>query len=125
MKSVGDDLRRNNEELAKKNLAKEAEIERSRKELASRHSLANEKRMSFEQKAQRQQEVMKQFSTPALISKLTDAAAEAETASDDIAANFLRGDVDLKTFIKEFMDKRKQYHLRAAKKESLMMFSRQ
>ena len=42
-----------------KTLAKEAEIEQIRKELATRHHLVNERRSSFEQKAQRQQEVMK------------------------------------------------------------------
>jgi len=84
----------------------------------------NERRSSFEQKAQRQQDVMKRFSTPALIEQLTEAAAQAEAASDDIANKFLSGQMDQKDFLRDFAEKRKLYHLRAAKKESLMMLTR-
>jgi len=124
MRKVRDDLRSNNEELSKRNLSKEAEIDRIKKDLAARQQLILEKRSSFETKAQRQQEVMKQFSTPALIDHLNNAAAEAEAASDETANQFLKGDLDQKVFVKEFMEKRKLYHLRAAKKESLIMLAR-
>jgi hypothetical protein len=124
MKKVRDDLRNANEDISKKTLAKEAEIELLRKELATRHHLVNERRSSFEQKAQRQQDVMKRFSTPALIEQLTEAAAQAEAASDDIANKFLSGQMDQKDFLRDFAEKRKLYHLRAAKKESLMMLTR-
>jgi len=67
---------------------------------------------------------MKQFSTPALVDHLTVAAAEAEGSSDAIANQFLSGEMDQKNFVKEFMEKRKLYHLRAAKKESLLMLTR-
>jgi ESCRT-I complex subunit VPS37 len=55
---------------------------------------------------------------------LTFAAHQAEQDSDGLANRFLSGEMDYKDFIKEFMEKRKLYHLRAAKKESLMMLSR-
>jgi hypothetical protein len=67
---------------------------------------------------------LKQFSTPALIEQLANAAQESEAESDHIANRFLAGELDYKDFIKEFMDKRKLFHLRAAKKESLMMMTR-
>jgi len=67
---------------------------------------------------------MKQFSTQALIEHLGASATEAETSSDAIANQFLSGDIDQKTFIKDFMEKRKLFHLRAAKKESLIMLAR-
>jgi len=86
--------------------------------------LLAEKHVSFQQKAQRQQEVMKQFSTASLIESLTTAAADAECASDAIANQFLTSGMDVKQFLQDFMDKRKLYHLRSAKKESLMMLSR-
>jgi len=124
MRKVRDDMRTNNEELAKKNLAKEAELEKIRRELGARQQVISEKRGLFEQKAQRQQEVMKQFSTQALIEHLGTSAGEAEAASDAIANQFLSGEIDQKTFIKEFMEKRKLFHLRAAKKESLIMLAR-
>lgn len=124
MRKVRDDLRNTNEEIAKKNLSKEAEVEKLKRDIASKQQLIQEKRAQFEQKAQRQQEVMKQFSTPALIEHLGVAAQQAETESDALANKFLSGEVDYKDFLKEFMDKRKLYHLRAAKKESLMMMTR-
>jgi len=125
MKKLRDDLRTANEELAKRNLSREAEIEALKRELASRQQVVSDKRFAFEQKAQRQQEVMKQFSTPALIEQLSNAAQEAELSSDATANKFLAGEIELKDFVKEFMDKRKLFHLRAAKKESLMMLNRQ
>jgi len=82
------------------------------------------KKTEYEKKVQRQQAVLKQFSTGALIEKLNDAAHQAEHESDELAKNFLHGSVDLNTFVKEFMVKRKLYHLRAAKKESLSLLSR-
>jgi len=124
MKKVRDDLRNANEEFARKSLARESEIESLRREIDTRNRAVSEKRSTFEQKAQRQQEVMKQFSTPTLIDQLSTSAADAETASDAIANKFLAGEMDFKDFIKEFMDKRKLFHLRAAKKESLMMMTR-
>jgi len=124
MKKVRDDLRNTNEDLAKKNLAREAEIEKTKRDLMSQTAQVNEKRASFEQRVVRQQEVMKQFSTPALIEQLNSAAAEAEATSENIATTFLKGDMDHKDFVKDFMEARKLYHLRAAKKESLQMLTR-
>jgi len=83
-----------------------------------------QQRLAFDAKAQRQQEVLQQFSTPHLIDRLAVAAQEAEMESDAIANKFLSGEKDYKDFIREFMDKRKLFHLRSAKKESLMMISR-
>lgn len=123
VKKVRDDLRNTNEELAKKNLAKEAEIETIRKDLAKKQSVATEKREAIASKSQKQQEVMRQFSTPALIEKLTDASMEAEKSSEDIAELFVSGKLDHKDFVKQFMEERKLYHLRAAKKESLTMLA--
>jgi hypothetical protein len=59
-----------------------------------------------------------------LIEKLNDAATTAEDESDGLARKFLNADMDQKDFIKEFMEKRKLYHLRSAKKESLAMLVR-
>jgi len=125
MKKVRDDLRSNNEDLAKRNLSREAEVETLKRELATRHQIVSEKRTSFDAKFQRQQEIMKQYSTPALIAQLGAAAAEAEASSDVLANQFVSGGMDYKDFVKEFLDKRKLYHLRSAKKESLSMMARQ
>jgi len=124
MKKLRDDLRDNNESLAKKNLAKEAEIQKLQMDLNNRLNVIAEKRASYEQKAQRQQEIMKQFSTTSLIDQLTESATEAEQQSEAIAKKFLGGEIDNKDFMKDFVEKRKLFHLRSAKKESLMMLVR-
>jgi len=121
MKKLRDDLRNNKEELAKKNLAKETEIEKLKKEMETNNQVVNEKRAEFEHNVQKQQEVMKQFSNPALIEQLTKGAYQAEIESDEIANKFLSSEIDQKEFVKNFMEKRKFLHLRSAKKESLAM----
>jgi len=124
MMKIRDDLRNNNEELARKTLTKESEIEKLRGDLQSSAEIIQQQRAAFEVKQQRQQEVMKQFTTPALIERLAIASHEAEMESDAMANRFLGGEMDYKDFIREFMDKRKLFHLRSAKKESLMMIAR-
>jgi len=93
-------------------------------DLNNRLNVIAEKRASYEQKAQRQQEIMKQFSTTSLIDQLTESATEAEQQSEAIAKKFLGGEIDNKDFMKDFVEKRKLFHLRSAKKESLMMLVR-
>jgi len=124
MRKIRDDLRANNEELAKKTLSKESEIEQLRSELAGSMEIIQQQRAAFEVKLERQKEVMKQFSASALIQKLDLSAQDAEAESDALANRFLSGDVDYKDFIRDFMEKRKLFHLRSAKKESMMMIAR-
>jgi len=49
--------------------------------------------------------------------KLSKAAAEAERESDDLAKRFVQDSASLapQDFVKQFLDKRKDYHLRLAK----------
>lgn len=105
-------------------MSKESELELLQREITSRHRIIAEKKSQFDSKLQKQQEVMKQFSTASLINNLEIAASEAERSSDAIADQFLGGGIDQKTFIQNFMKERKLFHLRSAKKESLMMMSR-
>ncbi|PRP74891.1 vacuolar sorting protein [Planoprotostelium fungivorum] len=121
MKQVRDDLRTKNEEVAKRGLSKESELELLQREIMSRHRVISEKKAILEGKLQKQQEIMKQFSTASMINNLEVAAGEAERSSDRTAEQFLNGTIDQKTFIQNFMQERKLFHLRSAKKESLMM----
>jgi len=122
MRQLRDELRDGNEELAKKNIARGQEIDDLRKLLQDKQEEVKQQRQELERKVQRQQQIMQQFSTPVLIQKLSDAANIADTESEQTATDFLNGDIaDHKDFIKKFMDQRKIYHLRAAKRESLSM----
>lgn len=141
-KKLRDDLKSSNQELARKPkiqlylflkqwpkktekiLAKEAEVEKLRQEVAGKNDSIKEKRSTFELKLQRQQEVVKKFSTPALIDKLSEKAQEADEASEALAKQFHSGGMDHKEFIKTYMETRKLYHLRSAKRESMAMLAR-
>jgi hypothetical protein len=125
MKKLRDELKQTNEQLARNNLEKEAELESLRRELNPRLSAVADKRMQFEQKFKQQQDVLKQYSTAALIEQLSKAMEEAEHQSEEIAEHFLSGDMDQKDFVKDFQEKRRLYHLRAAKRESLQMLASQ
>ena len=57
-----------------------------KRETSALQRAVNEKRMSFDQKAQRQQQVMTQFTTASLVEKLKQAAADAERESDEISS---------------------------------------
>jgi hypothetical protein len=65
---------------------------------------------------------LQQYSTPVVIEQLSNAVQEAENSSDEVTQKFLAGEMDLKDFQKEFYEKRKLYHLRAAKKERMMVW---
>jgi hypothetical protein len=120
-------------------------------EVDTQHTILNAKKDTLAQlshavelKAQRQQQIMQQLSPAILVERLNDAAAIADGESEEIASTFLDGiiaspnppitvitvmtysqgtaaDGDYKDFIKKFTEKRKMYHLRAAKKESTLL----
>jgi ESCRT-I complex subunit VPS37 len=124
MKGVRDDLARANEELARRNIAVEAEIEQLSRKVGQSGDSVDAKKREYEELVRKQQEVMKQFSTPILVERLGDAADEAEEESDAIADEFLSGDIDHKEFVKRFLAERNLFHLRSAKRESLTMMTR-
>jgi len=124
MRQLRDDLRDGNEELARKNVTRTAEVDELHQQLNSKKDTLSQLRTAVEQKTQRQQQIMQQLSPQVLVERLADAAAIADGESEEIASAFLDGssvDGDYKEFIKKFTEKRKTFHLRAAKKESTLM----
>jgi len=122
MHQLRDELRDGNEELAKKNIARETEIDDLRKLLLAKQQEIKQQQQELEQKVQRQQQIMQQFSPASLIQKLGEAASLADNESEQTASSFLNGDqIDHKEFVKKFMEQRKVYHLRSAKRESFSM----
>eukprot|EP01112_Ceratiomyxa_fruticulosa_P007760 TRINITY_DN2013_c0_g3_i1.p1 TRINITY_DN2013_c0_g3~~TRINITY_DN2013_c0_g3_i1.p1 ORF type:complete len:360 (-),score=68.26 TRINITY_DN2013_c0_g3_i1:297-1376(-) len=121
MRSVRDELRSGNEELAKRNQGREEELNNLRKTLNEKRNQLTAKRAELAAAQQRQQVINQQFSTPALVSKLAEAAHLMDQESELTVQMFVDGNIDHKEFIKKFMEVRRQYHLRAAKKESLTL----
>jgi len=121
---VRDDIKKSHDETLKRLAAKEAILERLRRDAQVRQQGQAEKKKELDRYLAKQNEVMKQFSTASLIEKLGEASSHAEADSDQCASKFLVGNIELKEFLKEFSEKRRTYHLRAAKKESLTMLAR-
>jgi len=116
-------LREQNEAVARQNTEQEKEVQRFQQEILGLQQRLDEKRRQFDAKAQQHTELMSQFSTTSLIKKLGEAAGEAEVESDEIARKFLEKEISPGDFTKLYLERRKLYHLRAAKREYLLHHS--
>ncbi|XP_073439715.1 vacuolar protein sorting-associated protein 37A [Dendrobates tinctorius] len=114
-----EDLVKNIEELAKKNLQIEPILESKRQALLDKYELLTQMKTTFEKKMQRQHELSESCSLSALQARLKVAAHEAEEESDNIAENFLEGKTEIDDFLTLFMEKRTCCHSRRAKEEKL------
>lgn len=114
-----EDLVKNIEELAKKNLQMEPMLESKRQALLDKHEFLTQMKATFEKKVQRQHELSESCSLSALQARLKVAAHEAEEESDNIAENFLEGKTEIDDFLTLFMEKRTCCHSRRAKEEKL------
>ncbi|XP_073464202.1 vacuolar protein sorting-associated protein 37A [Aquarana catesbeiana] len=114
-----EDLVKNIEELAKKNLMLEPILESKRQALLDKYELLTQMKSTFEKKLQRQHELSESCSLSALQARLKVAAHEAEEDSDSIAENFLEGKTETDDFLNLFMEKRTCCHSRRAKEEKL------
>ncbi|CAH2300282.1 vacuolar sorting-associated 37A [Pelobates cultripes] len=114
-----EDLVKNIEELARKNLQLEPILEAKRQMLLEKYELLTQMKGSFEKKLQRQHELSESCSLSALQARLKVAAHEAEEESDSIAENFLEGKTEIDDFLNIFMEKRTSCHSRRAKEEKL------
>lgn len=56
--------------------------------------------------------------------KLAEKAQAADEASEELAKQFHNGAIDHKEFMKAYMEKRRLFHLRSAKKESITMIAK-
>uniref|UniRef100_A0A8C5LUH7 VPS37A subunit of ESCRT-I n=1 Tax=Leptobrachium leishanense TaxID=445787 RepID=A0A8C5LUH7_9ANUR len=114
-----EDLVKNIEDLARKNLHLEPILEAKRQALLDKYELLTQMKAAFEKKLQRQHELSESCSLSALQARLKVAAHEAEEESDNIAENFLEGKTDMDDFLSTFMEKRTSCHSRRAKEEKL------
>lgn len=114
-----DELVKNIEELARKNLQMEPVLETKRHAILDKYEVLTQMKSSFEKKMQRQHELSESCSLSALQASLKVSAHEAEEESDNIAEDFLEGKTETEDFLSNFMEKRTSYHCRRAKEEKL------
>ncbi|NP_001089334.1 vacuolar protein sorting 37 homolog A L homeolog [Xenopus laevis] len=114
-----EELVRNIEEVAKRNLQMEPILEVKRQAILDKYEQLMQLKSSFEKKSQRQHELSESCSLSALQARLKVAAHEAEEESDKIADEFLEGKIEIDEFLVNFMEKRTCCHSRRAKEEKL------
>eukprot|EP00003_Mantamonas_plastica_P015562 TRINITY_DN2631_c1_g1_i2.p1 TRINITY_DN2631_c1_g1~~TRINITY_DN2631_c1_g1_i2.p1 ORF type:complete len:358 (-),score=166.11 TRINITY_DN2631_c1_g1_i2:36-1109(-) len=119
MKSLLSGLINENEELSQTTLQKKQDAEEIEASIAVAEALVAEHRMEYQQLLDQQNAIRQQLSTENLVRRLNEATAEVEEESEQLAEQFLDGDVDLQDFIKQFLDKRTLFYLRQSKAEQL------
>ncbi|KAG0015454.1 hypothetical protein BGZ81_011658 [Podila clonocystis] len=108
-----------NDNVSRRNLALEAELLELQKSTTEGHKEAIRLQKIVEEKLQQQQDALWRFKPETLQSKLRSAVAESDELSESVAHTFLEGNLDQDSFIRQFQDLRKVYHLREMKNERL------
>jgi hypothetical protein len=92
----------------------DAEIESAREELEKQKTL-------LAAKSSQQEKLMSKLQVSNLVEALSELANKSEEESEVLSRQFLDGDIDIKTFQRDFVAVREVFHLRSAKKESLLI----
>ncbi|KAI9478412.1 MAG: hypothetical protein EXX96DRAFT_247109 [Benjaminiella poitrasii] len=117
LKAFQEDLRNGNEQLAHKNLSREDQLVKLRAEIENLHSQIMVDKLVFEEKERLQQEAFNRFSSSTVLTRLKASVYESDELSESVAQSFLDGNLDNDSFVKQFREFRKVYHLRASKLE--------
>ncbi|KAF0719050.1 Aste57867_1311 [Aphanomyces stellatus] len=114
---IYDDLVQGNHELAETNLGHEGSLQTLQSEVHALKQQVHTVQEALAAKQATQHELMAQFQPQAFVQRVSAAADEADNASEDIAARFTNGEIDVNQFVAEFLPTRKLYHVRTAKVE--------
>ncbi|KAG2231843.1 hypothetical protein BDF21DRAFT_422672 [Thamnidium elegans] len=117
LKTFQEELRSGNETLAHKNLSREDQLLKLRSEVESLESKFKMDKLEFERKEKLQNEAFHRFSAATVLTRLKASAYESDELSESVAQSFLDGNLDNESFVKQFREFRKVYHLRESKLE--------
>ncbi|KAI8062389.1 hypothetical protein BC940DRAFT_308896 [Gongronella butleri] len=119
MKTVKGELYNGNENLARKNLSYEDELVRLRTQVDELNQSFQELRSRISEKERQQQDAFKRFSSSTVMTRLKAGVYESEDLSESVAQSFIDGSLDHDSFVKQFRELRKVYHMRASKLEKI------
>lgn len=109
-------LKKQTEELAQANIAIEAKIEDIRRHIAIIKSTEYDPaKQAYEEKYARHTAAREHISPETLVSRLGDAAKAAEQEAAAIEQKFRAGGIDTESFVSEYADARKLFHVRDMK----------
>ncbi|KAI7858297.1 hypothetical protein BDC45DRAFT_602854 [Circinella umbellata] len=117
MKTVQEELRNGNENLAQKNIGKEDTVLKLRSEAKELDEEYRKLRSEFDEKERQQHEAFNRFSSSTVLTRLKASVYESDELSESVGQSFLDGNLDHDSFVKQFRELRKVYHLRASKLE--------
>ncbi|KAI8078744.1 uncharacterized protein BX664DRAFT_342595 [Halteromyces radiatus] len=119
LKTVQEELRNGNENLAHKNLSQEDALIKLRSEVQDLNNEYTSLKSMFTEKEKQQQEAFNRFSSSTVLTRLKAGVYESDDLSESVAQSFLEGSLDHDSFVKQFRELRKVYHLRASKLEKI------
>ncbi len=91
------------------------------REIAEARDELEQQKKLVASKAAQQEKLMAKLQVANLVDALATLANQSEEESDELSRSFLDGNVDVKAFQRDYVALREVYHLRSAKKESLMI----
>ncbi|CAO3589436.1 unnamed protein product [Absidia cylindrospora] len=119
LKTVQDELQIGNENLAHKTLSQEDAVTKLRAEVQDLNTEYTSLKSMFMEKERQQQEAFNRFSSSTVLTRLKAGVYESDDLSESVAQSFLEGSLDHGSFVKQFRELRKVYHLRASKLEKI------
>lgn len=113
-------IKESNSALCRDNLAAlEALQERQADLVVKQQDLATRK-ATYDQKAKERDAIVQRFSTPHIIEELSKSMQEIDRQSEEVAQQFFDKKIDYHEFSRQYLELRKLFHTRAAKREALM-----
>ncbi|KAI9311261.1 hypothetical protein BX666DRAFT_1999659 [Dichotomocladium elegans] len=117
MKTVREELRNGNENLANKNLSRQDSLQALDAQVKALDLEYRQLKGQFEEKERQQNDAFNRFSSATVMTRLKASIQESDELSESVAQSFLDGNLDHDGFVKQFRELRKVYHLRASKLE--------
>ncbi|XP_063930188.1 vacuolar protein sorting-associated protein 37B [Zophobas morio] len=119
IESKKEKLLSDNSTLAEDNLSREPELVEGREKLQQLSEEAEELSKKVEEKVKQLKGKTGDMSLETSLALLQTAASEMEEETDKLVKKFLDNEVELESFLEEFLSKRKIVHLRLIKAEKL------
>ncbi|CAG8541860.1 9940_t:CDS:2 [Paraglomus occultum] len=107
MMILQDEMRMQNELLAKKTLSREQELIQLRESIHEHEDKVREIYSTLQEKLKKQQEALQRFTPELLIAKLKSESQSCDELSEQVANSFLEGDLEVDAFLKGYRELRK------------------
>lgn len=108
-----------NEILALENMKREPELNHLKEELCSLHESLQEYKNRYEQLSSEYKQCCEKYNPHRIIERIRQSVAEIDEEGEKIAESFLTGELDLETFLVDYVNHRNISHSRKVKDDKL------